>query len=143
MVVSNPAGFWIRFFACILDGLIVGIPLAIIAYLISGNWDGNPFTSTVTFLYSLLLPVLWSGYTIGKKLMGVRIAKVNGEKLDIGAMLLRNIVGGLVYVITIGIALIFSAFMVGLRQDKRSIHDLIAGTYVTYDKPEDNYYQEQ
>lgn len=63
--------------------------------------------------------------------MGVRIAKVNGGKLGIGAMLLRTIVAGLVYVLTLGIGLIISAFMVGLRDDKRAIHDFIAGTYVT------------
>ena len=36
--------------------------------------------------------------------------------------------------ITFGIAAIVSGFMVGIRQDKRAIHDLIAGTYVTYEK---------
>ncbi len=34
-----------------------------------------------------------------------------------------------------GIAAIVSAFMVGLREDKRSIHDFVAGTYVTYAEP--------
>lgn len=135
--VSNPAGFWVRFVACILDFLIIGIPLSYIGYLISGSWEGDPTTSTVNFLYTLLLPVLWSGYTVGKKILGIRIAKENGEKLGIGAMLLRNILGGFIYIVTLGIGLIVSAFMVGLREDKRAIHDLIAGTYVTYNSPGD------
>ncbi len=63
--------------------------------------------------------------------MGVQIVKINREKLGIGTMLMRNLVGGLVYVLTLGIGLIVSAFMVGLREDRRAIHDLIAGTYVT------------
>lgn len=48
-------------------------------------------------------------------------------------MLLRMIVAAIIYGVTLGIAAIVSAFMVGIREDKRSIHDLIAGTYVTYE----------
>ena len=137
-MINRPGGFWVRLLATILDGLIIAIPLAVIGYLMTGNWEDDPLTSTVSFVYTLLLPVLWHGYTVGKKIMGIRIAKVNGEKLGIGAMLLRNLVGGLVYVVTLGIGVIVSAFMVGLREDKRSLHDMIAGTYVTYDAPEIN-----
>jgi len=45
-------------------------------------------------------------------------------------MLLRDLVAGLVYSVTLGIAVIVSIFMVALREDKRSIHDFIAGTKV-------------
>jgi uncharacterized RDD family membrane protein YckC len=48
---------------------------------------------------------------------------------------MRVIVASLVYGITLGIGAIVSAFMIGLRKDKRSLHDFIAGTYVTYQKP--------
>lgn len=47
----------------------------------------------------------------------------------------RAIVASLIYGITLGLAAVVSAFMIGLRKDKRSVHDLIAGTYVTYEKP--------
>lgn len=67
--------------------------------------------------------------------MGNRIVKVNGGNVGIGTMLMRTVVAGIVYVVTLGIGLIVSAFMVGVREDKRSIHDLLAGTYVTYDLP--------
>ena len=33
----------------------------------------------------------------------------------------------------LGIGYIVSAFMVGFREDRRSIHDFIAGTEVVYD----------
>nr|WP_255570219.1 RDD family protein [Cohnella sp. CFH 77786] len=129
--IARPAGFWIRFYAQILDGIIVSVPLALISFLVTGSWNDNIFNTIVSLLYTLLLPILWNGYTIGKRLAGIRIAKVNGENLGLGTMLMRNIVGGLIYGITVGIAAIVSAFMVGLREDKRSIHDFIAGTYVT------------
>jgi uncharacterized RDD family membrane protein YckC len=141
--MNRPAGFWVRLGAAILDGLIIGVPLAIISYLVTGSAEDNIFTSTLNFLYTLLVPVVWAGYTVGKKIVGVRIAKVNGEKLGFGTMFMRTIVSGLVYLLTLGIGIIVSAFMVGLRQDKRAIHDFIAGTYVTYEKPNEVSYEQK
>jgi uncharacterized RDD family membrane protein YckC len=129
--MENPAGFWVRFFASLLDAIIIGIPLSIISYLFFGVWEETSITSFGNILYSIIVPVLWVGFTVGKKIMGIRIVKVDGSKIGYGVMILRVIVGGIVYVVTLGIGLIVSAFMVGLRDDKRAIHDLIAGTYVT------------
>jgi Predicted membrane protein/domain len=129
------AGFWRRLGAAILDGLIIGIPLAIISFIIFGKGD-SAFTNIVSFLYSLLIPIAWNGYTIGKKICGIRIKRLDGMPISIGTMLLRQLVGGLIYGFTFGIALIVSAFMVGLREDKRAIHDFIAGTIVVHDDSE-------
>ena len=133
--MTNPAGFWVRVLASILDALIIGIPIGIITYLLTGNWENENLPSILVSIYSMLLPLFWQGYTVGKRIMKVRIVKVDGSKLGIGAMLMRVFVAGLIYVVTLGIGLIVSAFMVGLRQDKRGLHDLIAGTYVTYNAP--------
>ena len=135
--MTNPAGFWVRLLANILDGLVIGIPVGTVAYIATGNWENENFSTPLTILYTLLIPILWHGYTVGKRIMNVRIVKIDGSKLDIWTMLMRIIVAGLIYVVTLGAALIVSAFMVGLRQDKRSIHDLVAGTYVTYNAPDD------
>ncbi|WP_336774811.1 RDD family protein [Paenibacillus sp. MMO-58] len=135
MDTFNRAGFWRRLGANILDGLIIGIPLTILAFIISGERE-NSFTNIISFLYSLLIPVLWNGYTIGKKICGIQIRRLDGRPPGIGTMLLRNVVGGLVYAVTIGIAAVVSAFMVGMREDKRAIHDFIAGTVVVHDGDE-------
>lgn len=132
--MNRPAGFWVRFGAMILDSLIIGVPIAIISYLVTGSAEDNFFSSSINFLYSLIVPVIWAGYTVGKKILGIRIAKVNGEKIGFGTMFMRLVVGGIVYVLTLGIGIIVSAFMIGLRNDKRAIHDFIAGTYVTHER---------
>jgi len=137
--VNNLAGFWDRFFANILDGLIIGIPIAALAYFLTGEWDDELISTPVNLVYSMVLPVLWTGYTVGKRMMQIRIAKVNGEKVGFGTMFLRTIVGGLLYLLTFGVGIIVSAFMVGLREDKRAIHDFIAGTYVTRNMPDAEY----
>lgn len=142
--MSNPAGFWVRLGAAILDMIFLLLVSGIITTIIYQEFimDNEPITTILEILYSLLLPVFWYGYTVGKKVLGIRIAREDGEKLGIGTMLMRNLVAGLVYVLTLGIGIIVSAFMVGLREDKRAIHDFIAGTYVTYDEPEFEKYLE-
>jgi uncharacterized RDD family membrane protein YckC len=132
---NEPAGFWIRFGAIILDALIIAVPLTIISVLFTGGRATDKYVSdTLSFLYSLLTPILWNGYTIGKRICGIRIARVDdGESPGLGTMLLRNVVAGLLYAITFGIAVIVSAIMVGVREDKRSLHDFIAGTEVIRD----------
>lgn len=131
----NPVGFWRRFGAMLLDGLLFGLPLSLLLSIILGGEENDYLIDVITFLYLLLLPLFWNGYTIGKRVVGIRIVKMNGENVGIGNMLLRELVGRLIYIITFGIGLIVSAIMVAVREDKRSIHDLIAGTYVTSNQP--------
>ncbi|CAK6474714.1 RDD family protein [Peribacillus castrilensis] len=133
--MSDSVGFWKRLFAGVLDGIIVSTPLAIIFGVITGDWENENFSTLFNFLYMVIIPILWYGYTVGKRIMGIRIVRMDGKKLGIGTMLLRYLVAALVYAITLGIGFIVSAFMVGIRKDHRSIHDFIAGTYVTSNKP--------
>lgn len=150
---ERPAGFWIRLAAVILDGIIIGIPLGILSiFLGAGTTEDiimsngmidpvqiqqlqqtameNGIISLISFLYGVLLPPLWNGYTVGKRIVGIHIVKANGEKVSIGNMLLRNIVGGIVEVIAFGG--LVSLIMIIARKDKRTLHDLVAGTMVTY-----------
>jgi uncharacterized RDD family membrane protein YckC len=136
-VVDEPAGFWIRLGATILDGLLLMLVVGVLGSIVFNTFfmDGYTPLDLIELLYYLLIPIFWHGYTVGKRACGIRIARVDGEKVGIGTMLLRQLVGGLVYVLTFGIGVIISAFMVGLGEDKRSIHDFIAGTYVTHLPP--------
>lgn len=131
MNTNDPAGFWIRFGASVLDALIVGVPLAIIAHVTGDKY----VTDIVSFLYAMLTPIFWNGYTIGKRICGIRIVKISdGRPPSLGTMLLRNVVSSIIYGVTLGIAGIVSATMVAAREDKRSIHDFIAGTEVVYER---------
>ncbi|MBX0357745.1 RDD family protein [Halobacillus sp. Nhm2S1] len=137
MDIKQPAGFWARFAARVLDGIILGVIFTLLTYLIYGEFfrDYSPLDS-LNVVYFVVLPIVWSGYTIGKKAAGIRILQKDGTEVGIGRMLLREVVGFLVYALTLGIGLIVSAFMVGIREDKRAIHDFIAGTYVTHQAPD-------
>jgi uncharacterized RDD family membrane protein YckC len=131
---NQVAGFWIRLGANLLDGLIIALPLSIIAGIITGNFENERISDLIYGLYAMLVPVYWNGYTIGKRICGIRIRKFDFlEPPGIGTMLLRNLVAGIVYALTFGIGLIVSIFMVAMREDKRSLHDFIAGTEVVHD----------
>ncbi|SMG15271.1 RDD family protein [Paenibacillus aquistagni] len=127
------AGFWIRLGAAILDGIIIGIPVSLFTAIMFSDYYVKFMNNLLMGLYGLLVPVMWAGYTIGKKICNIRIQKLDGTEPTIGTMLLRNVVAGVIYGVTFGIGLIVSAFMVGLREDKRAVHDFIAGTEVVHD----------
>ncbi|GAB3064131.1 RDD family protein [Salinicoccus sesuvii] len=137
--MSNVAGFWIRLGARLLDALLVGMVIGTIVFLFQMNTESQT-TQVIEgvggILYYVLLPAFVYGYTVAKRLLNIRIVKMDGSDVGLGTMVLREVLTGLIYGLTFGIAIIISMFMIGLRKDKRAIHDLIAGTYVTYDKPQ-------
>lgn len=129
--MEEKAGFWIRLGAGLLDGLIIALPISLIVLAAMGTGrDAELTTNVLYWIYGIVVPVAWAGYTVGKRICGIRIRKIDGSAPTFGTMLLRTLVGGIVYAFTFGIGVIVSAFMVGLREDKRSIHDFIAGTEV-------------
>lgn len=132
--MNEEAGFWIRFGAGLLDALIVSLPISILFGILTGDFENEPISNFLLALYGILVPAYWKGYTVGKRICRIRIRKF--DTLDppgIGTMLLRNVVAGLVYLLTFGIGFIASILMVALREDKRAIHDFIAGTEVVRD----------
>lgn len=128
----RPAGFWIRFLASFLDGILLSVFFMILRLLgmesVSG-WGDDILPHAV---YAFALPLLWNGYTVGKRIVGIRIVRMDGRDPGAMNMLVRVLIADLAYAALWGIPLIISAFMVGLRSDKRSIHDLLAGTQVVH-----------
>ncbi|MDZ5782022.1 RDD family protein [Marinococcus luteus] len=88
------------------------------------------FSGVGSLLYSMILPIVWQGQTVGKYVMGIQIVKTDGRKLGIGAMLMRVLVANILYGITLYILMITSIIMVLVRKDKRAVHDFLAGTRV-------------
>ncbi len=153
------AGFWIRFVASFLDTLFLAFPVAVVIYFLSdGNWfdftqyqhnihmalSGNaqalqnqPQTSLkweLLFEFSVLLVTLlfwkqWRGATPGKRLVHIKIVDAKTYK-DIDNK--QAITRSFGYVIST-FALLIGFLMVAFREDKRGLHDLLAGTTVVYD----------
>ncbi|QDP41119.1 RDD family protein [Radiobacillus deserti] len=137
MGVINPAGFSERFVASLVDGLLIFISTGFLGLLIYGEFYSMKYRiiDELGLVYHIVLPLCWYGYTVGKRARKIRIVKMDGSNVGIGTMLLRILVAGIIYLLTLGIGIIVSAFMVALREDKRAIHDFIASTYVTEEPP--------
>lgn len=110
-----------------------------------------------TIFYNIILPLyIYEGQTIGKKAIGIKIVKANGEKATLINYVLRYItiliIEGNTYVVTFsGVAFYFinqyydkasqlngiltgvfalSALIAFFHKDRRAIHDFIGGTKV-------------
>jgi len=139
MYEYNRAGFGIRFFSSIIDMFILIIPITILLNFINGEfstqWSEGYLWDIGYVIYLTVLPVLWKGYVIGKRLTGIKIKRIDGEDVTFANMILREVVGnGLLVFITLGISLLVSAIMVLVMEDRRGLHDLIGGTYVVYSR---------
>lgn len=133
------AGFWRRLGARALDGIIVTTFFALAYGLIKGDIPTDLTEGwrwqIVIVTYSTVLPVLWSGYVIGKKIFHIKIKRSKDDgQVTFFNMFMREVVGyQLLTVVTFGVSTIVSAFMIALRKDKRGIHDFVGGTYVKKD----------
>lgn len=137
MNLKKPAGFGIRFLASLIDFLIISSTLGIVFYIINGNYTiewTNGFTFRFFYtLYLTIIPILWGGYIIGKRICKIKIKRFkDDENVTILNMVMREVVGNYIVVLaTFGISVLVSGLMVIFRKDKRGIHDLIGGTYVS------------
>jgi len=129
------AGFWIRFVAYFLDGLIVGIP-GIILLAIAGGASksaNGQVSGAVIIVYALWIIAsiayfiyFWTrpeGQTLGMKALHLRVVKTDGSQLTIGSAVLR-------YIGMILNSIIFGWIWAGFDKNKQGWHDKIAGTYV-------------
>ena len=135
-----PAKLWQRIFARMIDGLIIGVPIVFLLSFTVGydfviepraNFIFNLFMLLIVTVYMIALPVIWYGWSIGKRLLGIRITHVNGQDVTWQMMLKRELFILVVYTLTFGLFLLLSGVMMITRKDKRALHDLMADTKVT------------
>jgi uncharacterized RDD family membrane protein YckC len=74
---SGPrAGFWRRFAAAFLDGILIGIPTTIIARVIGPG--GSAIGIAIAIAYFSYLEGSPSGQTVGKRVLGIRVIDFRG-----------------------------------------------------------------
>ena len=134
--MPQPAGFWIRFWAYLIDTVC----LVILSFIAGFAWGvlsavlGMSETDTfiggyliggvVAFLYFTILHASPMQGTIGKKALGLYVVDANGNRISFGRSFLR-------YLSTILSSILYIGYiMIGVTRDKRGLHDMIASTYV-------------
>lgn len=139
VLLGQPAGFWIRAVAAIIDALClaaVEFMLIVIApgisldiYLDSGAiWGTGTWVDFVTLLtgitYYTVGVSVWAT-TIGKRAVGLYVLRPDGSKLGPGRAFARY------WAPILSALILFIGFlMVAFREDKRALHDLICDTVV-------------
>ncbi|WP_052256259.1 RDD family protein [Salinicoccus sp. YB14-2] len=135
--MANEAGFWIRLGARIFDLIIIGIIIFLFIAIFSLNTQSRAvqsFEGPFSLLYYVLLPVIWTGYTLGKRALGIRIINEDDSDVSFIQMIIRDFLTPILYGITFGILAVVSAVMIGVRENKKAIHDIFAKTKVIYSK---------
>ena len=151
--MGRPAGFWIRFLASLIDSIPLTLVTALLVFVIfRENYITSFFPQfetaadgTVTSagglsagaqLLSFIIGAAYAtalvsllGGTLGILLLRMRILRPDGSLIGPGRALARYVVIILSFALLV-IPAIVSAFMVGLRDDRRGIHDLICDTVV-------------
>ena len=155
------AGFWIRFIASFADTVFLALPLAIVIYFLSnGNWfdfslylqnlqyamSGNAIKALQTqpqmslkwellFEVSVLMVTMifwkrWRGATPGKKFVHIKIVDAKTFQDITNTQAITRSIG----YIASTFAFLIGFVMVAFRDDKRPLHDILAGTIVIYDE---------
>jgi uncharacterized RDD family membrane protein YckC len=143
---QKAAGFWIRFWAYIVDLLILSsIGMLLIKPIFrlfsleinNPSWYA-PFTLITAILFYAYFVVMTKlcNQTVGKMIFGIRVISKDGSKLKWNTVLFREWIGRLISVIPLNIPYLAVAF----TPKKQAIHDFIADTLVVheavYDKKE-------
>lgn len=118
------AGFWIRFLAALIDGLLISV----IAYIVS--FGNQSIYSTLSFILGLGNGVYLQGtrgQTVGKMILGLQVIKNDGGDINIITAVIRY-VGQIISAFILFIGFILAGF----TDKKRALHDMIAGTNVIY-----------
>lgn len=138
---GDPAGFWIRLVAIIIDGIIINVVLGIIGGFLgfnslTGGGLEDYSAGAQTLIQSVFLVIqvgygtvllAYYGTTPGKRLFNIYILDANGNKgIGIGRALGRELSKFVSFLI-----LLIGYIMAAFRSDKRALHDLMAGTYPT------------
>jgi uncharacterized RDD family membrane protein YckC len=142
------AGFWIRWVANFIDGIVLGIPLLIIFLpigFILATSMGLDKAANLPWPINLSIRLLeaiigWTYYifmtnkyqaTLGKMAVGIKVVSDKAEDLTSGQIILRETLGKFLSGITLGIGYI----MAGFTERKQALHDMMAKTTVIYKDP--------
>lgn len=135
---NNYAGFWLRFAALFLDGIILSLisfPVAFIVGLlfgISGAQESNAMIGIVYLMlfavsatYFTLMESSEKGATLGKRAVNIRVVDMQGNRISKGKAFARWVSHALSY-ITLYVGFLMQPF----TAKKQALHDMVSGTVV-------------
>jgi len=120
------ASFLQRLGAVILDCILVGIVCSIFGqFLGQGSALSTLVQIAISVTYFVVLYVQLDGMSVGKKVLGIKVAKLDGTKMDYATAIIR-VLGTCVS----GFALWIGYFWMLFDDKKQTWHDKLAKTVV-------------
>jgi uncharacterized RDD family membrane protein YckC len=139
------AGFWIRFGAAIIDGILVNIAGVIVGFIAgffigfsmgasgASNSEietaagivGNVIGILIAWLYEALMTSSPTQATLGKMAVGVKVTDLSGNRINFA-----RATGRYFAKILSAIILLIGYIMAAFTERKQALHDMMAGTLV-------------
>lgn len=129
------AGFWIRFAALFIDGIILVVPFFLITFLVADvGVDSDMFAVFYLAMVLVINPAYFAlmessekQATLGKLAVGIKVGKREGEQMSAANAFGRAYAKFLSQMI-----FYIGYFMAGFDEKKQALHDKLANTYVYY-----------
>ena len=127
------AGFWLRFVAAIVDGIImmvIGLPIGFVIGMTMGDNPSLPivanvFDIVIGWLYMALCESSRMQASPGKKLLGLKVTDEAGNKISFARASGRHFAK-----IISALILLIGYIMAGFTRRKQALHDILAGCLV-------------
>jgi uncharacterized RDD family membrane protein YckC len=128
------AGFWLRFCAAFIDGILLWLVqmisnFALLSFLGRTRGAGNLllplFNVSCAWLYCALMESSEQQATLGKLALGIRVTDATGQRISFGRATGRHFAKWIS-----ALTLCIGYMMAGWTEYKQALHDLIAGTLV-------------
>ena len=150
------AGFWLRFVAYIIDGIVLIIPSMIIntAFHVNSMFDfstghfrmnpnfdkgnyliANLFIIAITWMYYAVMESSAKQATLGKLALKLKVTDMDGGRISFG-----NATGRYFAKIISGLILCIGYMMAGWTDKKQALHDSMANTLVIKANPNQIFY---
>ncbi len=144
-ITPNYAGFWVRFLASFIDGLIAFVVFLLLVFPLffltpAASEPPDPtkaalFGLAILGLYLIAIVGAWLyealmessrwQATLGKRALGLRVVDLEGRHISFGRATGRHFAK-----ILSGMILNIGFLMAGFTSKKQALHDMIAGTLV-------------
>ncbi|MFY0162042.1 RDD family protein [Bacillus anthracis] len=143
--MHRPALVMNRIGASLIDLFLISVMYGAVVAVMTGNYSAifNRFNISfgdyrydlaVVFIlmaiYFILLPFIWNGVTLGKKVTRIKLISLKSEKLTIQTLTIRFFVLLLPNILLLGIPILCNVYMMLFRKDNCGFQDLITKTKV-------------
>ncbi|WP_421380492.1 RDD family protein [Bacillus salacetis] len=132
-------GFWMRFWAYLLDLIVISSIGRLVVYPIFRALDLSLVKDDMFAPISILSAIIFYGYfvlmtkylgqTLGKMAFGLKVIELDGKPLKWSTVLFRELIGRF-----ISASIIILYIVVAFTNKKQGIHDLFADTTVVREK---------